>query len=77
MASMSNENSSLPIEYQLEYGTAVGNADLSDFVNQAKGFGVGSAHSGGVLRDRVALGLSHQSDLLCHAHARAHGLALG
>jgi hypothetical protein len=46
MASMSNENSSLPIEYQLEYGTAVGNADLSDFVNQAKGFGVGSAHSG-------------------------------
>jgi hypothetical protein len=28
-------------------------------------------------RDRVALSLSHQPDLPCHAHARAHGLALG
>jgi len=39
-----NLHSSLPIEYQLKYGTAIGNANISDFVNQSTSFSVFCGH---------------------------------
>lgn len=63
MSSLSNENSSLPIEYQLQYGTAIRNADLSDFVNQANGFGVGSDHSGFTQKQVLSVVLSNSGPL--------------
>ena len=35
-----NLTSSLPIEYELKYGTACGDLDGTDFVSQAFGYGV-------------------------------------
>ena len=39
-------HSSLPVEYQLEYGTAFGNADLTQFVNNPQPYSFGGANSG-------------------------------
>ncbi len=41
---MSQNITSLPIEYQLLYGTARGNADVSDFVNNTSVSGVRGAN---------------------------------
>jgi hypothetical protein len=51
---MANEmHTTLPIEYQLKYGTARGNADLSDFVNQTPSLSFVRIESG--LTHEVAL----------------------
>ena len=39
-----NLHSSLPVEYQLQYGTACGNLDISQFVNKAAINGIPGAH---------------------------------
>ena len=50
-----NLHSSLPVEYKLKYGTAHGNADLKDFVNQSSSCGLGSIDGG--LPEKVRFGL--------------------
>ena len=50
-----NVHSSLPVEYQLKYGTARGNAQLGDFVNKTPVDSLLCIESG--LTQKVALGL--------------------
>ncbi len=47
------EPTTLPIEYELKYGTARGNADLSNFVNQTPSLSFVRVESG--LTQEVAL----------------------
>ena len=63
-----SSHSSLPIEYQLQYGTACGDLDLSQVVNNAPNFGITSAN--GCFPEEVLLcGFgSDASPLAVHGH---------